>query len=78
MSIVREGAVDVSRGGRPIAELSRGDFIGDLHGINQNLSSRYTYTTRTGTSLFSIPRDQMADFAAQNPGLIMKLAHDYA
>ena len=77
MYIIREGVVDVTRGGRKMAELNRGDFVGDLHGIAIDRASDYTFTARKGTRLFSIDREDMKSFARQNPGLILKLAYDF-
>ncbi len=77
MYIIREGVVDVTRARRRIAELNRGDFVGDLHGISVDRPSAYTFTARKGTRLFSIDREDMKAFARQNPGLVLKLAYDF-
>jgi CRP-like cAMP-binding protein/phosphoribosyl 1,2-cyclic phosphodiesterase len=77
MYIVRDGKVEVTQNGKAVASLGRGDFVGDLHGINQNLPSRYTFKTASGTRLFAIEREDMRTFADNNPGLIMKLTYDF-
>ena len=77
MYIIREGTVEVSRRNRKVATLGRGDFIGDLHGINQDTPSRYTFTAAGGVSLYSIPKTPLQEFAGLNPGLIMKLTYDF-
>ena len=74
MYIIRKGEVEVVDDGEVIEVLDQGDFIGNLHEINKNLPSRYTYRAKGKVLLFAINRSDMEIFAEKNPGLIIKLS----
>lgn len=77
MYIIRKGEVAVKHRGKCLAVLKKGDFIGDLHDVDKNLPSRYTFVYNNDVSLFVIKRKDMLSFAERNPGLIMKLQLEY-
>ncbi|HEQ71547.1 MAG TPA: cyclic nucleotide-binding domain-containing protein, partial [Spirochaetia bacterium] len=77
MYIIRSGEVNVSRGGKTAAVLSRGDFIGELHDVDINIPSPYRFSHSGDVSLFALSREDMVDFTRQNPGLVMKFKLGY-
>ncbi|MBN1797919.1 MAG: cAMP/cGMP-dependent 3',5'-cyclic-AMP/GMP phosphodiesterase [Spirochaetales bacterium] len=77
MYIIRKGMVEVKHRGKCVAVLKKGDFIGDLHDVDKNLPSRYSFVYNNDVALFVIKRKDMLSFAERNPGLIMKLQLEY-
>jgi CRP-like cAMP-binding protein len=77
MYIIRKGTIEVSRAQKPIATLQEGDFIGDLHYFEKNLPSQYTFSHSAGVSLYALGREALKSFTEKNPGLVMKLTHDF-
>jgi CRP-like cAMP-binding protein len=77
MYIIRSGEVQVKQRGKCIAVLKRGDFIGDLHDVDRNKPSGYSFVYTSDISLYVISREDMLKFAQRNPGLIMKLKVEY-
>ncbi|KKL59521.1 hypothetical protein LCGC14_2214510, partial [marine sediment metagenome] len=75
--IIREGQVAVSRKGRAVTDLKRGDVIGALHRIQRDELARFTVSYKGNLSLFTVDRSDLNDFLELNPGLGMKLADDY-
>jgi CRP-like cAMP-binding protein len=77
MYIIRKGEVVVKYGDKDVAVLRKGDFIGNLHDVDKNLPSRYSFIHNNDVALFVIKRKDMLSFAERNPGLIMKLQVEY-
>jgi CRP-like cAMP-binding protein len=77
MYIIRKGTIEVSRSKKVIATLKEGDFIGDLHYFEKNLPSQYTFSHPSPVSLYAIGREALKIFTEKNPGLVMKLTHDF-
>jgi CRP-like cAMP-binding protein/phosphoribosyl 1,2-cyclic phosphodiesterase len=77
MYIIRNGEVEVKSGNKIITKLGRGDFIGSLREIDENLPSPYTFKNRGRVSLYFAGYRNMRSFAEKNPGLIMKLMYDF-
>jgi CRP-like cAMP-binding protein len=76
MYIIREGAIDVTKNGKKAASLGRGDFIGELGGVETNAPSPYRFSHDGDVSLFALSREDVLAFARANPGLIMKFKFD--
>ncbi|RPJ03829.1 MAG: cAMP/cGMP-dependent 3',5'-cyclic-AMP/GMP phosphodiesterase, partial [Spirochaetaceae bacterium] len=77
MYIIREGEVEVFLNNRRIAVLGRGDFVGELHEVEKDLPSRYTFSYKKDLSLFALERHDILAFVRQNPGLVMKFKLDF-
>jgi CRP-like cAMP-binding protein/phosphoribosyl 1,2-cyclic phosphodiesterase len=75
--IIRSGAVGVSRKGKMIATLGKGDFIETLKNIHQGKKAQYTFSNDTPVSLYAMRRDEIFRFAEKNPGLLMKFVYDF-
>ena len=75
--IIREGEVEVSREGRVVAGLSRGDCIGAIHRIHGDEMAEFSVRHKGPLSLFAVERNDLLDFLEGNPGIGMKLAYDY-
>jgi CRP-like cAMP-binding protein len=73
MYIIRKGTVEMKQGKETVGELRRGDFIGNLHDVDKNIPSRYSFIHSKDVALFVLKRSDMLSFAERNPGLIMKL-----
>jgi CRP-like cAMP-binding protein/phosphoribosyl 1,2-cyclic phosphodiesterase len=76
--IIRTGEVRVSKKGKAIALLRKGDFIETLRTVHQGKSARFTFSHDGPVSLFALRRDEIFRFAEKNPGLLMKLVYDFA
>ena len=77
MYIIRKGIIEVSQNKKQIAILKEGDFIGDLHYFEKKLPSQYTFSYTDPVSLYALGREAMKSFTEKNPGLVMKLTHDF-
>ena len=77
MYIIRHGEVEVLSGSKVISILKRGDFIGSLREIDEDLPSPYTFKNRGKASLYATDRSDIEGFAERNPGLIMKIQYDF-
>lgn len=75
--IIRNGEVEVTRNGRKIAVLNRGDIIGSVQGLEQNEPSEYTFSNRAPVSLFGMNSADIKRFIDNNPGLLMKLVYKF-
>lgn len=78
MYIIRDGSIDVSRQGKKITTLGRGDFIGELHDVDADVTSPCRFSYRNGVSLFVLDREDLAVFASLNPGLVLKFRLDFS
>lgn len=78
MYIIRSGEVKVSKKGKEVAVLKKGDFIETLMNVHSGKPARYTYSHDGPVWLYAMPRDEMYRFAEKNPGLLMKLTYDFA
>ncbi|MGL4368786.1 MAG: cyclic nucleotide-binding domain-containing protein, partial [Spirochaetota bacterium] len=70
--IIRNGTVRVTKGGKPITELSRGDFIGTMKEIAYHIPSSFSFEHDGPVSLFAMKNQDIVKFAKQNPGIMMK------
>jgi CRP-like cAMP-binding protein len=75
--IIRNGEVEVTRDGKGIAVLKRGDFIGSVQGLQQNEPSGYTFSNGGPVSLYGMKSSDIKKFIENNPGLLMKLVYNF-
>jgi CRP-like cAMP-binding protein len=75
--VIRDGKVEVSRNGRVVAGLGRGDCIGAMHRIHGDELAEFTVSYKNDLKLFTIERQDVLDFIEGNPGVGMKLTYDY-
>ncbi|MBN2531756.1 MAG: cAMP/cGMP-dependent 3',5'-cyclic-AMP/GMP phosphodiesterase [Spirochaetales bacterium] len=75
--IIRKGEVNVSREGKAIAVLKKGDIAGAMVKLDRKLPSEYTFYHNTPVSLYVVKRKDYEKFIEQNPGLMMKLAYNF-
>ena len=73
--IIRKGEVEVSKKGKKVTSLKRGDFIGAMHRIHRDELAEFTVRYKKPVSLFAIERADALEFIERNPGLGMKLAY---
>lgn len=76
MYIIREGEVLVQDGERVIAKLGQGDFIGQLHDMDKEVFSPYSFIYQSNLSVYVIEKRELATFVNLNPGLILKFRLD--
>ncbi|MBN1523994.1 MAG: cAMP/cGMP-dependent 3',5'-cyclic-AMP/GMP phosphodiesterase [Spirochaetales bacterium] len=77
MFIIRDGEVEVFKGARRVAVLGKGDFVGELHDVEKNLPSSFSFRYNGDLSVFMIKREDILNFARRNPGLVMKFKVDF-
>ena len=75
--IIREGTVTVSRKGKDIKKLERGDAFGSMQKIHRNEPASCTFSHTGSLRLFAIHREDVIRFVESNPGLLMKLTHEF-
>lgn len=75
--IIRKGEVNVSREGKTIAVLKKGDLAGAMVKLDRKLPSEYTFSHETPVSLYVVNRKDYEKFIERNPGLMMKLAYNF-
>jgi len=75
--IIREGEVAVSRQGRKISVLKKGDFVGDMQSVHKGDPSQYTFSHYAAVSLYAMKAEDILKFVENNPGLLMKLVYDF-
>jgi CRP-like cAMP-binding protein/phosphoribosyl 1,2-cyclic phosphodiesterase len=75
--IIRNGEVDVTREGKRVAMLKRGDFIGSVQKLNLSEQADYTFSNRVPVTLYGMKSVDIKRFIDNNPGLLMKLVYDF-
>ena len=75
--ILRDGEVEVSRDGKRIAVLKRGDIIGSIQKLHLNEPADYTFSHEKLVSVYAMKSEDIRQFIDNNPGLLMKLKHDF-
>lgn len=75
--VIRSGLVHITKNGTTITKISRGDLIGMIHKIQRDELAEFTFTAEDGLSVYFIDKDDVAAFAAKNPGVGMKLAYAF-
>ncbi|EPG67641.1 cAMP/cGMP-dependent 3',5'-cyclic-AMP/GMP phosphodiesterase [Leptospira wolffii] len=71
--IIRHGKVSVHQGGKKLAELTDGDFVGEIYAISKKLASSYTFKAESETELFSITQNDLIQYIKRNPGVYMRM-----
>ena len=74
--LIRKGEVRMSKGGKVVATLRKGDIIGAMHKIQRGEPAEYSYSFKKPVSLFVIRKNDALEFLERNPGLGMKLAYE--
>jgi CRP-like cAMP-binding protein/phosphoribosyl 1,2-cyclic phosphodiesterase len=75
--ILRNGEVEVSTNGRRVAELKRGDIIGSIQKLYLNEPVGHTFSHEAPVSVYAMKSEDIRQFIDSNPGLLMKLTHDF-
>ncbi len=75
--IIRDGSVTVSREGKKITSLSKGDAIGAIQKMHRDEPAAYTFEYSDDISLFIMEKHDILRFVDHNPGLLMKLTYDF-
>ncbi len=75
--IIRSGEVKVSRKGKTLATLRKGDFIETLMDVHRGKKAQYTFSNDGPVLLYAMEREEIFRFAEKNPGLLMKLVYDF-
>jgi CRP-like cAMP-binding protein len=76
--IIRKGEVKVKRKEQLIGTLKIGDFVGSFLRIKRGVPSEFTYINEEPISIYTIRHKDVIQFLNKNPGLMMKLAYDFA
>jgi len=76
--IIQNGIVEVSRNGKKIAELGKGDFVGGMQKVHRREPSNLTFSHTGPVSLYAMKRDDVYNFLEYNPGLLMKFVYDFS
>lgn len=74
--LIRDGEIEVTRHGKKITVLCRGDFVGSLERLHKKLPALYTFRNSKPVSLFAMPGIDLDFFLEKNPGLLMKFSYD--
>jgi len=75
--IIRDGYARVFKNGEAISALGRGEYIGSMVKIHRDEVSEFTFKNERPISLYLIDKEDIGKFLEKNPGLIMKLVHDF-
>ncbi|TGM56652.1 cAMP/cGMP-dependent 3',5'-cyclic-AMP/GMP phosphodiesterase [Leptospira adleri] len=76
--IIRNGKVNVYQNGNLLAELTDGDFVGEIYNISKNFVSNYTFRAEVDTELYSIQQNDLIDYVKKNPGVYMRMNTVYS
>ncbi|MBN2158457.1 MAG: cAMP/cGMP-dependent 3',5'-cyclic-AMP/GMP phosphodiesterase [Spirochaetes bacterium] len=75
--IIRSGEVEVTKQGRPVAVLKRGDFIGSVQKLHLGEPEDYTFSNSGPVSVYAMKSADIKKFIDNNPGLLMKLVYNF-
>ncbi|MBN2739198.1 MAG: cAMP/cGMP-dependent 3',5'-cyclic-AMP/GMP phosphodiesterase [Spirochaetales bacterium] len=75
--IIRKGKVLVSKAGKDITVLKRGDLAGATLKWEKNIPAKYTFYHKSSVLLYAIKRRDYEKFIEKNPGLLMKFAYSF-
>lgn len=76
--IISSGQVQVSKKGKQIAVLDRGDFIGAMNRIHSREPAEFTFSYKKPLTLLCISKNDAIEFIKRNPGLGMKFTYDFS
>lgn len=71
--VIKQGEIEVMQHGRTVELLSRGDFCGEIFCLQKESPSHLTFRVRTDTDVYSIEREKLIAYIADNPGVYMRL-----
>jgi CRP-like cAMP-binding protein len=75
--IIREGSVQVTRQGKQIAVLGRGDFVGTMQEMQKDIPSNYGFSHTGPLLAFAMKKQDILKFAKHNPGILMKQVYNF-
>lgn len=75
--ILRDGEVDVIRGGEKVTTLIKGDFVGSMQRVYRGEPASCTFEHKTPVSLYAMKSEDMRRFLDNNPGLLMKWVYNF-
>ena len=75
--IIREGSVTVTRKGKQIAMLGRGDFVGTMLEMQKDIPSSYEFSHNVPLLAFAMKKQDILKFAKHNPGILMKQVYNF-
>jgi len=73
--LVKDGTVNVSKGGKHLFTLGPGDFLGAMDKVADREPSAYTFGNDRPVTLYYLEREDVMAFASRNPGIVMKLSN---
>ncbi len=76
--IISKGKVNVSKKGKKIAVLDKGDFIGAMSRIHRGEAAEFTFTYNKPVTLLYISKKDAIEFLKRNPGLGMKFSYSFS
>ncbi len=76
--IISRGNVNVSKKGRKIAVLDKGDFIGAMNSIHSGEVAKFTFAYEKPVTLLYISRKDAIEFIKRNPGVGMKFSYSFS
>jgi len=74
--LIRDGEIEVYKNGEKITILEKGDFVGSLERLHNNLPAVYTFRNVKPVSLFAMKGADLKFFIDKNPGLLMKFTYE--
>lgn len=74
--LIRDGEIEVSKNGKKVSLLKKGDFVGSLERLYKNFPAIYTFRNISPVSLFAMNGDDLKFFIDKNPGLLVKFTYD--
>jgi CRP-like cAMP-binding protein/phosphoribosyl 1,2-cyclic phosphodiesterase len=75
--IIKEGTVQVLKDSLPVAVLSKGDFIGQMHRIHKGEKSEFEFIATSDVKCYYLTKDRVEFYIENNPGVIMKLRYSF-
>lgn len=76
--VIVSGSVEVTVGGKVVAEVPAGELIGELALLSHNVLASATVTAKTETSLLVIPYNRFDEILDDNPSLTKAIAKQLA
>lgn len=71
--IIRHGKVSVYQNGNKLADLTDGDFVGEIYAISKKLAANYTFVAESDAELYSISQNELIQYIKRNPGVYMRM-----
>lgn len=71
--LIIKGRVEISKKGRRIKDLTRGDFAGDIFSMQKKIGSPFSAKLLENTELYGVHVESLKAFIQKNPGVYMRL-----